>query len=188
MTKQEIGRADVRAMSYIRRFPTTVLASDRVVPVVIEFQQLPAAVYKKQNPGATDEEIAEYQNTLMNLHKEFLDRLISLGIGVQVGSSTAMVAGPQGPTRVEVKHDFTYVFNGLGLLMPGRMVAQASQLDWVRTITHNTERAYLNLDRSVPFTGAPELWSRMDSAGLPVTGEGVVVAVIDTGIDCCIGT
>lgn len=175
-------------MSFIRRFPTTVLASDRVVPVVIEFQQPPVAVYKKQNPQATDEEVATYQQGLEEVHREFLDRLTSLGIGVQVGTSTAMVAGPQGTTRAEIRHDFTYVFNGIGLLMPGRMVAKVAKLDSVRAITHNTERAYLNLDRSVPFMGAPDLWSRTTEAGLPVNGEGVVVAVIDTGMDRAIGT
>lgn len=184
MTTQEIGRGNLDAKSFIRRFPTTVLASDNVVPVVIEFQQPPVAVYKKRNPQATDDEVARYQETLLQAHKEFLDRLTSLGIGVKVGTSTAMVAGPQGPTRVELRHDFTYVFNGLGLLMPGRMVAQVAEIDFVQAITHNSERAYLNLDRSVPFTGAPEVWKQMDAAGLPVTGEGVIVAVIDTGIDC----
>jgi subtilisin family serine protease len=186
LTTQETGReqiGEMRAKSCIRRFPTTVLASDKVVPVVIEFQQPPVAVYKKQNPTATEEEVQQYQEHLLQLHQEFLDRLTSLGVGVQVGTSAVMVAGPQGPKRAEVRHDFTYVFNGLGLLMPGRMVARAAELDVVRMITHNTERTYLNLDRSVPFTGAPQLWEQPDAAGLPISGEGVTVAVIDTGID-----
>jgi subtilisin family serine protease len=39
------------------------------------------------------------------------------------------------------------------------------------------------LEGSVMQVGADQVWSRYDSFGLPVTGEGMVVAVIDTGID-----
>ncbi len=37
-----------------------------------------------------------------------------------------------------------------------------------------------NIDR----IGADEVWESTDTSGVPVTGEGIVVAVIDTGIDC----
>ena len=117
MAKPDLGRemmAALQATSCIRRFPTTVLASDKIVPVVLEFQQTPVAVYKRQNPDATEAEINRYQRSLIQIHKDFLASLTALGIGVLVGSSTAIVAGPRGTSRMEVQHDFTYVFNGLG--------------------------------------------------------------------------
>ncbi|UCE45944.1 MAG: S8 family serine peptidase [Methanobacteriota archaeon] len=39
------------------------------------------------------------------------------------------------------------------------------------------------LSKSVNKVGADQVWSRYDTLGNPVTGEGIVVAVIDTGID-----
>ncbi|UCE91287.1 MAG: S8 family serine peptidase [Methanobacteriota archaeon] len=39
------------------------------------------------------------------------------------------------------------------------------------------------LDNSVMHIGADQAWSQYDPVGLPLTGEGMVVAVVDTGID-----
>lgn len=38
-------------------------------------------------------------------------------------------------------------------------------------------------EANIPATGAPQVWDRTDPAGVPVTGEGRTVAVIDTGVD-----
>lgn len=38
-------------------------------------------------------------------------------------------------------------------------------------------------EENINLIGAPDLWKRRDQAGHPVTGSGVTVAVIDTGID-----
>lgn len=40
-----------------------------------------------------------------------------------------------------------------------------------------------NLENSVPSTGVEGLWRRTDAHGLPVTGHGMLVAIVDTGID-----
>ncbi len=40
-----------------------------------------------------------------------------------------------------------------------------------------------SLDASVPLVGAPDVWKRPDAGGHPVTGTGIDVAVIDTGVD-----
>ena len=42
---------------------------------------------------------------------------------------------------------------------------------------------HLELTDSVPLIGADQVWSLQDSNGKAVTGQGVRVAVIDTGID-----
>ena len=39
------------------------------------------------------------------------------------------------------------------------------------------------LSKSVKKVGADQVWGQLDPLGLPITGEGIVVAVIDTGID-----
>lgn len=168
-------------MAPLRRFSPDVLASESMVPVVLEFEQPPVAVYKRQNPN---EDADKYQAQLAEAHQAFLRNLASLGLDVQLGSSDVLMAGPTGSTTINMPHDFTVVFNGIGVLMPGRVVAQVAAQDGVRAVTHNRERVYLNLDKSVPFTGAPQAWARADAAGRPIKGEGVVVAVIDTGRIC----
>ncbi len=166
--------------SALCRFSAEVLGSDNVVPVVLEFHQPPVAVYRQANPAA---DIVKYQEDLSHQHRQFLDQLVSLGVNVQLGSSRVVEATPEGRREVTIPHDFTYVFNGIGVLMPGRNVTNVSQMSDVRAVTFNRERVYLNLDKSVPYTGATKLWERKDAAGLAIRGEGVSVAVIDTGID-----
>jgi subtilisin family serine protease/uncharacterized membrane protein YgcG len=39
------------------------------------------------------------------------------------------------------------------------------------------------LDQSVPVTEAPELWAMRDGVGNNVTGRGITVAILDTGVD-----
>lgn len=167
-------------MANIRRFPADVLGSDNVVPVVLEFGQPPVAVYQLLNPQADP---AQYRAELETQHQEFISRLAATGIDIQIGKTSVMLASPQGSTATSVPHDFTHVFNGLGVLMPGRVVVQVAKMAGVRAVTLNVERVYLHLDHSVPFTGAPKLWQLQDAAGRYIRGEGVTVAVIDTGID-----
>ncbi|HYF94125.1 MAG TPA: hypothetical protein VD969_18060 [Symbiobacteriaceae bacterium] len=168
-------------MAPLRRFSPDVLASESMVPVVLEFEQPPVAVYKRLNPH---EDAEKYQAQLAAAHQAFLNNLAALGLDVQLGSSDVLMAGPAGNTTVNVPHDFTIVFNGIGVLMPGRVVAQVAAQSGVRAVTHNRERVYLNLDKSVAFAGAPQAWSRADAAGRAIKGEGVTVAVIDTGNIC----
>jgi hypothetical protein len=168
-----------RAGAALRHFSAGVLESENVVPVVLEFEQAPVAVYKRQNPMADAD---KYQAELMAAHQAFLQQLASLGLDIQLGSSSLVQAEATGTTTMTMPHDFTHVFNGLGVLMPGRMVATVAQMAGVRAVTLNHERVYLNLDKSVPYIGAPKVWERADTAGRAMKGEGVVVAVIDTGI------
>lgn len=183
MANQEMNGSHTPAphtMAPLRRFSSTVLESENVVPVVLEFLQPPVAVYKRLNPQADE---AQYQAELCKAHQEFLAKLSSLGMEVQLGESIVVEAGAGGPNHVRMPHDFTYIFNGVGVLMPGRVVATVAKMVGVRAVTLNQERVYLHLDKSVPFSGGPQLWQRSDAAGRAIRGEGVIVAVIDTGID-----
>lgn len=170
----------LQEMAPLCRFRAGVLESEERVPVILEFDQSPVAVWQRLHPGA---DLAAYAAQLGARHEEFLAQLRERCLDAQVGSTRVLTEGKDGPQAAEVAHRFTHVFNGIGVLMTGAMVPEVARMPGVRTITLNEERAYLTLDRSVPFTGAPGVWERRDPSDRMVRGEGVVVAVIDTGID-----
>lgn len=174
------GQAPSVPGAVLRRFPSEVLKADQEIPVVLEFMQPPVAIYLRENPGADAE---AYREALRSKHSEFLEYLKSTGVQARVAVCSVVEEGPEGIRVVQVPHDFTHVFNGMGVLVPGTAVERISLMPGVRAITHNQERVYLTLDKSVPFTGAPRIWERKDGSDRPLKGEDVIVAIIDTGID-----
>ncbi|HLO04033.1 MAG TPA: S8 family serine peptidase [Symbiobacteriaceae bacterium] len=162
------------------RFAPDDLTTNDLMPVVLEFEAAPVAVQKQVNPQRDSADVAAELNAM---HKEFLDKLAQQGIQVQVDQSEMIYQTENGPVSMTVPHDFTYIFNGIGVKMSGNAVPTVSAMVGVRAVTLNRERVYLNLDKSVPFTGAPAVWQTVDSSGRNVQGEGVNVAIIDTGVD-----
>jgi len=71
------------------------------------------------------------------------------------------------------------VYNGVAVRVDANKLAQIRQLPGVKAV-HPLLTKQLDNASSVPLIGAPELWS---SGGLNKTGEGIKVAIIDTGID-----
>ena len=64
----------------------------------------------------------------------------------------------------------------------------ADSLDAIRRIpgvkaVHILELEYPTNSTSVPFLGVPALWGNTLGLGLPVTGAGIRIGVIDTGVD-----
>jgi minor extracellular serine protease Vpr len=162
------------------RFSPDDLVTDDLMPVVLEFEAAPVAVQKQVNPQRDSDDVAA---ELSAMHQEFLGKLAEQGIPVQVDQSPMIYQTENGPVTVAVPHDFTYIFNGVGVRMPGSAVPKVSGMVGVRAVTLNRERVYLNLDNSIPFTGAPAIWQTADASGRNIQGEGVTVAIIDTGID-----
>jgi len=183
MESEMIGRVGLgqTGVAPMCRFTPGTLESESLVPVVLEFTQPPAAIFQQRNPDA---DVHAYRAELESMHRQFVEKLTSLGLRVEVGKSSVVESGEFGRRTVEVPHDFTHVFNGLGVLMPGRTVAQVAQMSDVRAITMNRESIYLQMDKSIPFTGAPRIWDRTPELGGSLRGEGIKVAVIDTGVVC----
>lgn len=85
---------------------------------------------------------------------------------------------------VEVRHnhDFTDLINGMSLEVAETDIAQLENLPGVTSVVP-AQRMRTSTDVSVPLIGAPEVWEQSDGSGAAVKGDGVTIAVIDTGID-----
>ena len=71
------------------------------------------------------------------------------------------------------------VFNGIAVQVDAAKIAQIRALPGVEAVYPLVSKELSN-STSVPFIGAPEVWA---AAGLDITGEGITVGIIDTGID-----
>lgn len=73
------------------------------------------------------------------------------------------------------------VYNGVAVLATPDQIAALAELTGVKGV-HRIVSKTPALITSVPFVGAPELW-RSDDSSMSVHGEGVRIAIIDTGVD-----
>ncbi|WP_261130828.1 S8 family serine peptidase [Bacillus sp. Marseille-Q3570] len=73
------------------------------------------------------------------------------------------------------------VYNGLFIQAKRSTLTDLAELSEVKAI-YPVNPVELHNDSSVDFIGAPQVWEKVED-GVNVTGEGITVAVIDTGID-----
>jgi len=92
-------------------------------------------------------------------------------------------------TEIQVMNEFTDVFNGIALDISDEEAEKIKELDDVRKIYLNKQTESLLMD-SVPLIKADDVW-RLDEDSNNcnetlkscLTGEGVTIAIIDTGVD-----
>ncbi|WP_319003498.1 S8 family serine peptidase [Bacillus shivajii] len=83
---------------------------------------------------------------------------------------------------IETRKTFTKLYNGFSIKASRKVAEELKQLDGINRVD---EVAYYEptLDESIPFIRNEQLLNKYLSDGSKITGEGVKVAVIDTGID-----
>ncbi len=90
-------------------------------------------------------------------------------------------AGQQG-LSLTVRRTFSYLLNGLAVSLPAAELQQLTELPGVLAI-YPDHPVHLELADSVPLIGADLVWQLQDTKNQAITGQGVRVAVIDTGIN-----
>jgi subtilisin family serine protease len=81
-------------------------------------------------------------------------------------------------TPAQITRTYQLLFSGAAVTVASRQVeARIRQLAYVKAVYEDVE-VHANLNESVPLIGAPAIWTNYG-----VTGTGVKVAIIDTGID-----
>ena len=165
-------------------------AQSAVRSFIIELRSDPVVVARAKAQAASRPfNEANYRQQIINEQQQFLNRLTAAAVPHAITS----VAAPNGPLTRTLQYRFNYVFNGITLDLPVSIIDQIfpiiDSLPEVHAI-HPNEPVYINLDRAVDYTRAPGLYGNppkltqfdtLNSGG--VHGEGVNIAVIDTGVD-----
>ena len=161
MAVANIGGAEVRSVSP---------GPDDRVKVIVELEQPPVGVVKAR----------------------YLDGTAEAGVAVRaIADHRAQVVKAQSDVlaqaaREAVDFDAAYrysqVFNGIAGSVRMVDLPSLAGLDQVRKVHYDYE-VNITLAESVPLIGAPDVWATRDAQSRPATGHGIVVAIVDTGID-----
>ena len=159
--------------------------------VIVQLRDDPAAVYRakiqKAGGSVNDQQLQAYRDQLRVSQDQFLQALKTRGVAFSVDSVD--IKGYDGATAASVQYRYTMVLNGMGLTIPKAAVSIVKSMPQVKSVEPNREFHVL-LSKSVDYIDAPRLYGSNPNdltpfAGFPDgnEGQGVYVAVIDTGID-----
>jgi len=167
------------------------VSSATQVSVIVELKDEPAAVYKARTEKAggtvSQDQLKAYRDSLVAKQADFLKALAAKGIGASVVSRN--VKNFDGSVAATVPLQYSLVYDGMALMVDQSSIKAIRSMPQVKSV-HSDEKLTTNLNNSVPYIGAPKLYgsnpndlTQFSTAPAGNEGQGVYVAIIDTGID-----
>ena len=167
-------------------FTSQVSAQSPLTSVIVELRGDPVVVAKARAEAAGQSFNADiYRQQVIAEQQQFLQRLTLAGVPYRISSVNA----PNGPITPTIEFRYNYVFNGIALEVPAQSLQVISLIQGVLAI-HPNEPILPNLDYAISYTRAPQLYGNpprltgfdsLNTGGLE--GDGIYIAVIDTGVD-----
>jgi subtilisin family serine protease len=180
----------VAALLLNRTATNPVSASGGTVSVIVELRDEPAAVYKakaaKAGQQISQEGLQDYRSQLSAKQDEFLNALSASGVTASVMSRS--VKNFDGHHAGVVPLRYTLVYNGVALNVPSSAISTIEAMPQVKKV-HPNGLLYTQLNSSVKYIGAPKVYgavaelSQFDDLREGYEGQGINIAIIDTGID-----
>lgn len=135
------------------------------LPVIVEFRDAPLFARSRGRVAGDARETLEQRFAAFESDLAAIDRELARGGVAAAGTATVMT------------QRYSRVFAGAALTVPLDAIARIRNLEYVRAV-HLDRPVQALLDASVPKIRGRHVW-----ASFGTRGRGVVVAVIDTGID-----
>jgi minor extracellular serine protease Vpr len=122
--------------------------------------------------------IAESREALFSFSfvKEYQKSLISLS---QQNISTQL---KKASIPFQTFFSFKNLFNGISVEIDPYYIDTISRLPGVKRV-YGVNQYYLDRTFSIPAISAEKTWDLTDQSGNPLTGKGMIVGIIDTGVD-----
>jgi subtilisin family serine protease len=172
-------------------FISSAGSAGKTVSVIVEFRDDPGAVSaakaKKSGTALSDDQIRAYRDSLLATQNQFLTALKSKGINFQLQAIS--VKDTNGNVAGSVPLRYTLVYNGVTLTVPEAAVSTIAGMSQVKKV-HSNGVLHPDLVKSVQYIRANEVYGKNpnDFTQFAINpdgdeGQGIYVAVIDTGID-----
>ncbi|MFY9555058.1 MAG: S8 family serine peptidase [Blastocatellia bacterium] len=161
-------------------------AASPLKSIIVELTGDPVVVAQAKATAAGRSFDADaYRLQLLAEQQQFLTSLTLAGVPYVISS----VIAPNGPVTPTLQFQFTQVFNGITLEVPEQTLPLFDTIEDVLKV-HPNLPVQMHLDHAVDYTRAPQLYGNpprlsqfdaLNTGGLE--GDGVNIAVIDTGVD-----
>src|ERR1051325_9630023 len=180
--------AALLALPYLR---STASTGSNQVSIIVELRDEPGAVYKarteKSGGSVSQDQLMAYRNQLAAKQADFLKALSASGISASL--VTRNVKNFDGSVAATVPLQYSLVLDGMALMVDQSSIGAIRSMPQVKSV-HSDEKLTTNLNHSVPYIRAPQLYGKDPNDMTPFAtmpdgneGQGVYVAIIDTGID-----
>ncbi len=147
---------------------TLVISSQGPQKLIVKFKEAPLIKYRGKSKKFRDTAVSR-----INLeHKRFANDILEL-------ENACRNSKGKPPVNIKkiLKKKYKHVFNGAAVEFSREILGTVEQLDYVEAVYPDIE-VKVNLNESAPLIGATQVW-----ADLGFTGKGIVVSIVDTGID-----
>ncbi|MDT4896309.1 MAG: minor extracellular serine protease Vpr [Acidobacteriota bacterium] len=180
----------VAAMLLNQTTTNPVSASGGTVSVIVELKDDPAAVYKaraaKSGQNVSDEALKNYRASLTAKQDEFLTGLAANGVTASIVSRN--VKNYDGSLAATVPLRYTLVYNGVAMNVPYSAIGTIEAMPQVKKV-HPNAMLETSLNSSVKYINAPKVYgavqelTQFDDLREGYEGQGINIAIVDTGID-----
>lgn len=141
----------------------------KIKRVLVQFREPPIKTVRASDI-LTKTDILRKKTSLEDLHTTFEKDLRNIEIEKLFGGDSKF------RSSIRVKRHFYVAINGADLFVDDELITEIENLDYVKRVTE-AKIVYAVDDESNAVIGAPEVWS------LGATGDGILISIIDTGID-----
>lgn len=86
-------------------------------------------------------------------------------------------------TPIKLLHTYQHVYNGIAVEIRGYHIRHLLNTPYIEKIYSTTELSFPVRDIEVVTVSADKAWKLIDANKLPVTGSGIRVGILDSGID-----
>ncbi len=169
---------------------TSASSSAGTTSVIVELRGDPGAVYKariqRAGGSVSNEQLQSYRNQLSVGQDQLLNDLKQRGVQFQVDSVD--VNNFDGSLAGKVEYRYTLVLNAVTLTVPRAAIPTIESLPQVKKV-HQNGYLHVALQKSVDYINAPKVYGRYqeltptDNFNEGYEGQGINIAVLDTGID-----
>ncbi len=147
----------------------------KTVGYIVEYKAEPLSkkITRDTSSAVAQQQVVMLENTNRQAEADILKKLDKQGFSYSSDD----------PSKVKIEDKFKYAFNGVSLDIDQSEAEKLKKSPYVKAVYPNLE-IKAELMNAVSLIGADSVWQNVkDANGNAVTGKGINVAVIDSGVD-----